>query len=146
MNADSVIQGIGGSFFAPKTVLPTGYNPNFVFIAYGTNDFMRLKTLEDLETKAREYVSNVKEVYKSAEIFVITPVWRKDEDAPREMGTFKKCCDCIKKVAEELAVEIIDGDKLIPHFSEFMADTVHPNDLGFSMYAINVLKQLKGKI
>lgn len=146
LNADSVIQGIGGSFFAPSTVLPTGYQPNIVFIAYGTNDFARLKTISELEKNAQSYISKLKSLYANATFFVISPIWRMDENQTREMGTFKACCDCIKSVANRLGAEIVDGDTLIPHFSEFMADTLHPNDLGFSLYALNALKQLKGKI
>ena len=146
LNADSVIQGIGGAFFEPKTVLPTGYTPDIVFIAYGTNDFMRLKSLDELENNAREYISKLQALYKGAKFFAITPIWRMDENQPREMGTFKECCDCIKKLARELKVEVIDGDKLLPQFPTFMADTLHPNNLGFSVYALNVLKQLQGKL
>ena len=146
LNADSVIQGIGGSFFAPKTVLPTGYTPDIVFIAYGTNDFTRLKTLDELEQNARAYIKNLQKLYTQAKFFVISPIWRMDENQPREMGTFKACCECVKRVAKDLGTELIDGDLLIPHFPAFMADTVHPNDLGFSVYALNLLKQLQGKI
>lgn len=84
--------------------------------------------------------------YKGAKFFVISPVWRMDEKQPREMGTFKACCDCIKNLARELKAEVIDGDQLLPQFPTFMADTVHPNDLGFSAYALNLLKQLQGRI
>lgn len=145
-NADSVIQGIGGAFFVPKTVLPTRYTPDIVFIAYGTNDFMRLKTIDELEKNAKEYIAKMQALYKGAKIFVISPIWRMDENEPQEIGTFNACCASVKKVAQSLGAELIDGDKLIPHFPEFMADSVHPNDLGFSTYALNVLKQLKGKI
>ncbi len=145
LNADSVIQGIGGSFFAPSTVLPTGYQPNIVFVAYGTNDFTRLKTIVELEKNAESYISKLQSLYADAKFFVISPIWRMDEHQTREMGEFKACCDCIKLVAKRLGAEIIDGDTLIPHFSEFMADDLHPNDLGFTAYALNALKQLQGK-
>lgn len=146
LNADSVIQGIGGAFFAPKTVLPTGYTPDIVLIAFGTNDFMRLKALDDLKKNAREYILKLQELYKGAKFFVISPVWRIDENQPREIGTFKMCCNCIKNLARALNAEVINGDKVLPQVPAFMADTVHPNDLGFSVYALNVLKQLEGKI
>ena len=146
LNADSVIQGIGGAFFAPKTVLPTGYKPDIVFIAYGTNDFMRLKTLDELKKNASEYILKLQALYEGAKFFVISPVWRMDEKQPREMGTFKACCDCIKNLARELKAEVIDGDQLLPQFPTFMADTIHPNNLGFAAYALNLLKQLQGRI
>ena len=145
-NADSVIQGIGGAFFAPKTVLPTGYNPDIVFIAFGTNEFALLKTLGELEKNAREYIEKIQALYKGAKFFFISPVWRMDENQPQKMGTFKECCDCLKKLAGDLGVEVVDGDKMLPKIPAFMADHVHPNDLGFSMYALNLLKELKGRI
>ena len=145
-NADSVIQGVGGTGFAPTTALPTGYKPDMVFIAYGTNDFISLKSIQELEKNATEYIFKLKKLYAAAKFFGITPVWRMDEDKPREIGTFKQCCTCIKTVMQRLNVEIIDGDKILPHITQCMADTVHPNDLGFSLYMLNVIKQLKKKL
>ena len=146
LNADSVIQGIGGSRFSPSTVLETGYKPDIVFIAYGTNDFAFVSSLAKMEKNAREYITKLQALYTGAKFFLITPIWRMDEDKIREMGTFKEARACIKCVAEKLSVEVIDGYDLIPQLPEFMADSIHPNDLGFSLYALNVLKQLQGKI
>ena len=146
LNADSVIQGIGGAVFAPKTVLPTGYQPDIVFIAFGTNDFVCLQTLEELEQNAREYIQKIQAIYVEAKLFVISPIWRMDEKQVRAMGSFQECCNRIKALAKELDVNAIDGERLVPKLADFMADTVHPNDLGFSVYALNLLKRLKGKI
>ena len=146
LNADSVIQGIGSSRFAPSTVLPTGYKPDIVFIAYGTNDFAGLSSIADLEENAREYICKMQALYSGAKFFVITPVWRMDEGVVRSMGTFSNARECIKQVAIKLGAEVIDGYDLLPQLPQFMADTVHPNDLGFSLYAINLLKGIQGKI
>ena len=144
LNAESVIQGVGGSFFEPLTVVPIGFNPEIIFIAYGTNDFMRLSDINELEKNATQYIQKVKELYKSAKIFVISPIWRQNQVS--NMGTFSDCTSKIKSVAKKLNVNVIDGDKIIPPLPEIMSDEVHPNGLGFSLYTLNLLKQLKNKI
>ena len=37
---------------------------------------------------------------------------------------------------------LIDGDNLVPPIMDYMADAVHPNDLGFGVYAANVLRAM----
>jgi len=145
-NAESVIQGIGGSFFVPETVMSIGYNPDVIFIAYGTNDFMCLKSLDELKNKVKAYIKALKSIYTDTKLIAITPIWRKDKGELRAMGVFKDCCDCIKKAMLELDVKIIYGDKLVPPLNEFMADSIHPNDLGFFAYTLNLLDQLQDKI
>jgi lysophospholipase L1-like esterase len=145
-NAESVVQGIGGTCFEPTTALDIGFEADIVFVAYGTNDFTRYQTLQELEIQAEKYLSKWKTVYPNATFFLISPIWRQDAEEEKPMGTFSKCCEAIKKVAQDLAVTLIDGDKIMAQLPDFMADTIHPNDLGFTLYAINVLKEVYKKI
>ena len=41
LDANSVIQGVGGGFFNASTLASIPFEPNGLFIAYGTNDFGR---------------------------------------------------------------------------------------------------------
>lgn len=139
-NAESIIQGIGTSRFEPTTVLDIGFKPEIVFVAYGTNDFGHLSSLEELKDNAHNYLLKVKQVYPHSKIYVISPIWRTDEDVVYRMGSFYDCNNTIKSVAKALSLPIIDGEKLVPPHKKFMADCLHPNDLGFSIYALNLLR------
>ena len=141
-NAETVNQGVGGAFFEAKTVLPIGFAPDTVFVAFGTNDFNRFQTLQEIEDRAAEYFSRVKALYSRAKIFVVSPIWRMDEETPRAAGKFSDCQRAIKETAKRCDLEIIDGEKLVPPQAKLMADDLHPNDLGFTLYALNLLKAL----
>lgn len=145
-NAETVIQGIGGAFFEAKTVLPLGFAPDVVFVSYGTNDFNRFQTLKEIEERATEYLKSVKTLYSQAKIFVVSPIWRMDEDAPSAAGEFSDCQKAIQEIAKGLAVEVVDGGTLVPPQAKLMADDLHPNDLGFTVYALNLIKAVYKRI
>ena len=142
-NAESVIQGVGGSCFSPATVMDINFKPNVVFVAYGTNDFGCLPTLENLKINCFEYLTKVKKFYSDAKIIVITPIWRMDEHQEKPMGNFKQCKNVIKQVALDLGLIAVDGETMVYKNPDFMKDTVHPNDLGFCIYANNLIKQIE---
>lgn len=142
LNGESIIQGVGGGFFAPKTLSDIDFCPDMVFVAYGTNDFCHFSSLQEVRERATNYLHKVKQMYSMATVYVITPIWRQDLDAPRPMGTFAQCCNLIKEVATSLELNVIDGNKLVPHLEGFFFDDVHPNGLGFTFYAQNLLKKI----
>ena len=50
--------------------------------------------------------------------------------------------DSATVAAEEAGISVIDGYSLFPHKDLYMADSVHPNDLGFAHYAANIFRIL----
>ena len=59
------------------------------------------------------------------------------------MGTFENACAIVKEEAEALGLTVIDGLTLVPPMPEFFADEyLHPNDLGFGVYAENLIRAL----
>lgn len=59
------------------------------------------------------------------------------------MGTFDECIDLLRSLYEARGIRVIDGLSLVPNRREFFADAVHPNALGFSMYAENLLRAIE---
>jgi len=74
---------------------------------------------------------------------VITPIWRQDQDVVRAYGHVRCVAECIASVATSLGIEVIDGLTLVPHVKHLFVDNVHPNDLGFALYAHNLIKALE---
>ncbi len=147
LNADSIIQGTGGAMYNVKTFDKVeGFTPDIVIVAYGTNDSNHIDTLEELGNNSRDYLVEVKKAYPYSKIFVITPIYRITNDEIKPYGDVKLAGKQIQSVAESLDLEVIDGQKMIPHFETFMADNVHPNALGFSVYANNLVDVIKSKM
>lgn len=138
-NAESIINGIGGAMYVPATFQNINFDPDMVFIAYGTNDYYAYPDFDIFAKNMREYLSLVKQTYSKKRVFVILPIWRFDleESAVRN---FDKYRGEIRSAAEELNFTIIDGYNAVPHLPDFYADTVHPNDLGYSLFAEYVIK------
>lgn len=142
-NAESIIHGVGGGIFDPTIFeAPTGFVPDKVFIAFGANDFRYCPTLEVLRNNTAAYLDRAVAAYGADKICGITPIWRYDNWV-QPMGTFDECIEVIREEYEKRGIFTVDGLSLIPHHKDFFADGVHPNGLGFSMYAENLIKALE---
>ena len=140
-NAESVIQGTGGAFFHETTFDEIDFDPDTVIVALGTNDFGRYQTFEEMLTHARAHLDLIAERYKGKKIFAISPIWRAHQEKPA--GSFAELRRLIIGEIEKRSIIHVDGLSLVPHSSEFMADeSLHPNDLGFSLYAENLIAKM----
>lgn len=142
-DAESVINGIGGAIFDDSTFDSIDFDPDVVILAYGTNDFGYYKNGKDMQENVEKFMALISNEYKGKKIFVISPVWRTDGNVVRESGTFKEARARVINTALKFGFIHIDGLKLIPPLKEYFTDNVHPNELGFSFYAENLIMQLK---
>jgi len=61
--------------------------------------------------------------------------------------SFRECCDIVKAEIEKQGMLLIEGEKLVPHLPEFFEDGfLHPNDIGFGIYAQNLAAEIVAKI
>ena len=144
-NAESVINGIGGSLYFPDFFDKISFDPDVVIIAYGTNDYNYYHDVETLEKNVYGFLKQIKEEYSQKRIFVILPIWRQDIEIVRRMGKFSDCREKIDEVAKKLGIETIDAFDFVPHDKRFYNDDLHPNELGFSVYARNLIYELKNR-
>ena len=145
LNADARNKGIGGDMFCPGLIDEDEQNdPNYITVAYGTNDWY-FKTPEVLEADAREFYSKLTKVYPNAKIFAITPIWRISERENRPGGDFTRVSSVLKRAAEGLAnVTVIDGYNLVPHDPKLYLDGgLHPAESGFAYYAERLFAKIK---
>ena len=143
--ADSLIQSISGSYFKADAFEPTEHNPDTVIIAYGTNDFAHFQSYEDMEKAASDFFDGVKSAYgKTAKnVFYVSAPWQRDYEKIRAMGSFAESRKRLALVAISKGFVHIDGLTLLPSSTEFLADGfLHPNALGFGIYAENLIKQM----
>ena len=143
-DADSRNYGVGGITFLPRTVENTGFDPDCVIVALGTNLLPTHRTLQRIRQNCEEYFGQILCRYAGSKLFCITPLWRGDEDQPREQGSLMEIRAIICQEAMNRGISVLDGLTLLPHRPEYFADGyLHPNDLGFALMAQNLIKQLK---
>ena len=141
-DAESVIQGRGGSYYKEETIEKLcGFEPDVITVAYGTNDFHHYKTLAEIREHVRAYHGRLADVYGDRRILVISPIWRETTEKP--MGSFEECRAVVAQEANAHGFIHIDGLKLVPPISELYTDGLHLNDLGFSIYSENLIREMK---
>ena len=81
--------------------------------------------------------------YQGKKIFCISPTWRAAQEKP--MGHFRDCRCVVIEEAEKHGFIHINGLELVPPDPAFFADAtpLHPNDLGFGIYAENLIRKMQ---
>lgn len=148
LDADPVNKGIGGDVFFPDLLDEGGdaYDaPDDITVAYGTNDWSG-QSRERTEVACRAFYQKLSLRYPSSRIFAVTPVWRGDGETRVTRfggplrGMDRLIADC---VADLPNVSLVSGEFLIPHAPEFfIPDRLHPNELGFLLYAANLREEI----
>ncbi len=145
---EEINKGIGGEYFfseLAKTKEP--FVPDYITVAYGTNDWNR-KEFNTFEENCRGFFENLCLNYPDAKIFAITPIWRKDMLEERVFGEFKKVNEYIRSVAKNLKnITVINGFDFVPKEESLFADMcLHPNDQGFEQYFSGLYDKIKSDI
>lgn len=144
LNANSIIQGIGGACFSEESFDIFDFEPDMVFVALGTNDFNLFDTLEELESNADANLYSISQAHKGSKLYYISPIWRQSQN--ERMGNFSSARETLIKTAEKNGFLHIDGFSLVPNLPEFyIEDLLHPNILGYTQYAENLIRILLKK-
>ena len=144
LGAEMVNHALAGDHFRIKRVTRLKeFLPDIITVGYGTND-MTSDCYETFTTEMTGYIKKLSETYPESKIFVITPLWRKDKKQTVCGMTFEEGCALIAAEAAKYSnMTVIDGMKLTPHLPEFYRDLyLHPNDLGFTVYARNLYAEI----
>ena len=145
LGADEYNKAIGGEIFFPALAkTKEAFEPDYITVAYGTNDWST-KTVDEFKTNCREFYLSLSKNYPKAKIFAITPIWRKDYAESREFGDFVSVEQLIKELTSDLAnVYCISGFDFVPHDENYFGDlSLHPNDAGFECYAKKLYEKMK---
>ena len=148
LDAEEFNRAIGGEYFYPALAnTKEKFVPDYITVAYGTNDWSRLP-YETFVADCKAFYENLSKNYPNTPIFALTPIWRNDLDRTTDFPSFAQVEQYIKEVAERLPnVTVISGFDLVPHNRKFFADLyLHPNDAGFEKYYRNLKKALKNHI
>ena len=145
LNADILNKAIAGEHFYPPVVCEkTAEEPDWITVAYGTNDWKHC-TKEEFDENCTSVLQKLTDFYPDKPIFVITPSWRLDYSVETPFGApATEIYPQILKNAERFPnVTVIRGWDLLPHNTDFFGDNrLHPNNLGFSIYAANLYSKI----
>lgn len=146
LGAMAMIKAIGGQVFRPELAdIRQKIAPDYITVAYGTNDWTRLQSFADFEANCKAFFQNLQKHYPAVKTLIITPIWREDcEKTDGVICPFSQIESVITESAKILSnAVIVSGNHLVPHDTENLADRwVHPNDSGFAHYYQNLQKHL----
>lgn len=143
--AEECNRAIGGECFCPEIIgVPENLVPDYILVAYGTNDWSKLEHSVFREN-CKAFFAKLAGMYPGVPTFALTPIWRSNEEKlTPNCGPF----DRIEKVIREESakypqIRVIRGYDLVPHDLECFGDYgLHPSNLGFDHYFANLWKEL----
>ena len=139
-------KAIAGTTSFPELVrTESSYEPDYVLVAYGSNDWDRHEEAFFVE-KYREMLQLIADNYPRAQVFAISPIWRGDQETrQRKMGPLSAIEENILAIAKDFPnVTVIPGVDLVPHDLQYFADAgLHPNDDGYEFYFRNLWAKIK---
>lgn len=144
LHAEEHNRAIGGEvYYAPLPQLEGDISPDYIAVAYGTNDWNKV-TQQEFEEQCRAFVKTVSERNPQAEIFILTPIWRKELREQRPFGPFEDVEKLIGQCCEGFSnVKVIRCFDFVPKEESYFYDgRLHPNDEGFRHYAQNLCKAI----
>ena len=147
LDAEENNKGVGGDrFFPPLARLKDDFTPDYITVAYGTNDWAA--SIPDLAGKIDDYFKKLRTVYPEAPVFAIPPLWRGNTDGVVRNGlTLADARELVREKAEKYGCIAVDPLPLVPHNEAFFADKVlHPNDLGFVLYGTQLAEIIKNTL
>ena len=145
LGAEEFNKGIGGEFFCPDLAATReAFNPDYIVVAYGTNDW-RKHTKETFLEDVNGFFENLNATYPDVKTVIITPIWRSNLHAQTDFTSMDEVVEAIHLAAAERKNKLfVDGFDLVPHDVEFFGDYgCHPNDRGFACYFENLWDKIK---
>ncbi len=148
LGAEEYNKAIGGEmFFPPLALLGEAFTPDYITVAYGTNDWNNIDE-ETFKQNSKAFYETISKKYPRSKIFAITPIWRKDMHEERSFGVFENVEHDIREAVKNLEnVTVLSGFDFVPKDEKFYADfRLHPNDEGFSHYVENLYAKMKSEL
>lgn len=144
LDADFVNLGVGGEvMYGDLAGLVKDYDWNSIFIAYGINDYMGCRKIDDVIDGCMTILKGVTN-RPNSKVFLISPV----SLTSSQINEFDFHVDCYRNAIMETAqmfpsVVRIDGKTLLEENADLFVDGLHPNDTGMQLYANNLLNQIR---
>lgn len=145
LDAEEFNRSIGGERFCPDlSELPEDFIPDYIYVAYGTNDWSSTQP-EIFYTNSRKFFENLDRNYPGVRTFVITPIWRINYSTlERPYRSFMEIDQALHELlADRPNTVVIPGFDLVPHSVDYFGDYgLHPNTAGHDHYFENMWQKI----
>jgi len=142
LDMEMINQSVGGAGFYPEAL--TQIPATDILVALGINDVFCAESDKEVRDRIHTWFQKLFSLYPTQRITCVTPVWTRIVRSEVEKMRLQMVNRTIRESVSGKNVRLIDGFGLIPHVDKFYnEDGVHPNDLGFAMYAMSLLKFMK---
>ena len=148
LDAEEINKGIGGEIFFPELAKTReASTPDYITVAYGTNDWSKTEEA-DFPERCRAFYEALSRNYPDAKTFAITPIWRKDCTEATAFGSFENVEENIRNIVENFEnITCVCGYVFVPQDEKYFADLrLHPNDAGFTHYADALYRKMVDKL
>lgn len=136
---------VGGDLHHPDWLDTDICEPERILVALGTNDWAYGTGRKEFSEKLSGYYDKLIKIYPGIPIAVVMPipiltVFKE----PRErIEDFLFIRNAIRENAIRRGLRLVDGYEMVPADQSFYYDHAHPNDLGFQVYAMNLMRALR---
>lgn len=149
LDAEVVNQGIGGYYCNKKTLASDlgAYRPDVVMAAYGTNDYSRYDDREEFIQNTGDYIRSLSRLFPDALLVGLLPIYRND-DNHRSRTTYREYTLDEGRAILRSHYEgcpnsfVIEETGIARLPAMYIADQLHPNELGFTLMAQGIARQL----
>ena len=144
LNAEECNRAVGGEVFFPELAkTKESFVPDIITAAYGTNDYMHVP-VEKFRQNCKGFYENLHENYPNVPTYIITPIWRKEQNTEQGYTDIHDIEKCIREMTAPFAnMTVIRGYDLVPHDGSYFGDLIlHPNNEGFEHYIKNLIQAM----
>lgn len=149
LNAEIFNKGVGGERFNPDlAAIKNDITPDYITVAYGTNDVTIANNAQDwnpvtFEKTCRGFYETLRKNYPEAKIIGISPIWREDAVKDAIRIPLEQAAEIIQTVCRDVNAVFVHGWELVPHDTKFFGDLrLHPSNEGFDHFYRNLANQL----
>lgn len=133
LGIDLLNQAIAGHVFDADSMggisLWRGEAPEVIVVAYGTNDWARMRSMSSIEGGAAAFFDRLSWAFPKVPVYVLSPLWRADEHDPMPCGEpLTRMHQMLGRVcSRHNNVRMVDGYHGIPKDPSLFADgRLHP--------------------
>lgn len=149
LDAEVLNQAIGGYCFEGGSLdsALSSWDPGLITLAYGTNDYSHRASAVEFESHMRGFMEKLTEIFPDTPVLGLMPIYRNDEGFySRKLFrdyTHESSLQIIRDVYADYRNVSVLEDTYFPQCRDFFyTDFLHPNDLGFGIYAEAVTEKI----
>ena len=150
LNAEAFNKGVGGERFNMElAAIKNDLTPDYITVAYGTNDITIANNAQDwnpvnFEDTCRGFYETLRSNYPDVKIIGISPIWREDAVKDAIRIPLEQAAEIIRRVCQDIHAIFVHGWELVPHDPKFFGDLrLHPSNEGFDHFYRNLANRLE---